>query len=175
MKELKAGESNPYCAKQQEPGVINIINKNKSLVESFGDLVDEAFLNFWSDLPPSWNQFIQQENDDVNSELLQGEDNAAQESDDDQHSDMPHSVSGNTAMSAQIHTILSDNDLSIKIKSLNMKQRYVFNFIYNWAKLYMISKSNYGKILPVPFFFVSLEGWRVREIEFDENYISLSK
>ena len=65
---------------------------------------------------------------------------------------MPHSVSGNTAMSAQIHTILSDNDLSIKIKSLNMKQRYVFNFIYNWAKLYMISKSNYGKILPVPFF-----------------------
>ena len=46
MKELKTGESNPYCAKLQEPGVINIINKNKSLVESFGDLVDEAFLNF---------------------------------------------------------------------------------------------------------------------------------
>ena len=46
MKELKAGESNPYCAKLQEPGVINIINKNKSLVESFGALVDEAFLNF---------------------------------------------------------------------------------------------------------------------------------
>ena len=113
-------------------------------------------------MPPSWNQFIQQENDDGNSELLRGKDNATQESNDDQHSDMPHSVSGNTAMSAQIHRILSDNDLSIKIKSLNMKQRYVFDFIYNWAKLYMISKSGCGKILPVPFFFLSrgVEGAR---------------
>ena len=109
-------------------------------------------------MPPSWNQFIQQENDDFNSELLQGKDNATQESNDDQHSDMSHSVSGNTAMSAQIHRILSDNDLSIKIKSLNMKQRYVFDFIYNWAKSCMISKSGYGKILPVPFCLFILEG-----------------
>ena len=174
--ELKAGESNSYCAKLQEPGVVNIIIKNKSLVESFGDLVNEAFLNFRSDLPPSWNQFIHQENNDANSELLQGEDNAAQESDDDQHFDMPHSVSGNTAMSAQIHTILSNNDLSIKIRSLNMKQRYVFDFIYNWAKLYMISKSGCGKILPVPFFFSLSGGGRCEKLSLMKTiYHSVNK
>ena len=46
--DLKAGESNSYCAKLQETGVINIINDNRILVEPFGDLVDETFLFFES-------------------------------------------------------------------------------------------------------------------------------
>ena len=74
--DLKAGESKSYYAKLQESGVINIINDNRILVEAFGDLVDEAFLFF-----ESWVPFILQKNDDVNSELLQGKDNGAQQSD----------------------------------------------------------------------------------------------
>lgn len=68
--QLKIGESDSYCAILQEPGVISIINENHSLVEPFGDLLDEAFLNFPLELQPSWDPFIQQDNDDVNSELL---------------------------------------------------------------------------------------------------------
>ena len=111
--QLQAGELNSYRPKLQEPGVINIINGKKSLVEPFGDLVDGVFLNFWSDLPPrSWNPFIQKENDDDNRELLQEEDSAAQQSDDNRISEMRHSFYGNITMSVQIHTVLSDDDVS---------------------------------------------------------------
>ena len=68
--QLKIGESNSYCATLKEPEVISIINENHSLVEPFGDLLDEAFLNFPPELRPSSDPFIQQDNDDVNSELL---------------------------------------------------------------------------------------------------------
>ena len=34
-------------------------------------MIDEAFLHFRSDLTPSWDRFLQQENGDVNNELLQ--------------------------------------------------------------------------------------------------------
>ena len=51
--QLKIGESNSYCATLKEPEVISIINENHSLVEPFGDLLDEAFLNFPPELRPS--------------------------------------------------------------------------------------------------------------------------
>ena len=62
--------------------------------------------------PRSWNPFIQKENDDDNRELLQEEDRAAQQSDDNQISEMPHSFFGIITMSVQIHTVLSDDDVS---------------------------------------------------------------
>ena len=34
------------------------MNENKNLVEPFSDLVDEAFLNYRSDLHSSWDPFI---------------------------------------------------------------------------------------------------------------------
>ena len=155
--ELKVGESNSYCAKLQQAGVTDVINQNKSRVEPFGELVDEAFLNFRSDLP-SWDPFMQQENDGVNSDLYQGEDNEAEQSDINQNSATSHSFSGNATLSAQIHTVLTDNELSEKVRSLNVKQRQVFHFIYNWAKS-CISKCANGKQVPVPFhIFLSVGG-----------------
>ena len=63
--------------------------------------------------PRSWNPFIQKENDDDdNRELLQEEDSAAQQSDDNRISEMRHSFYGNITMSVQIHTVLSDDDVS---------------------------------------------------------------
>lgn len=56
---LKAGEQNSFCANLKKTGVINIINENKTLVPQFGKSLDEGFLNFQSDLLPSWNSLIQ--------------------------------------------------------------------------------------------------------------------
>lgn len=67
---LKAGEQNSFCANLKKTGVINIIIENKTLAAQFGKSLDEGFLNFQSDLLPSWDSFIQQENDDIDSELL---------------------------------------------------------------------------------------------------------
>ena len=43
---------------------------------------------------------------------------------------MPHSLSGNTTMPAQIHAMISDDDLSKKNRSLNVKNRDKFLFLY---------------------------------------------
>ena len=38
-------------------------------------------------------------------------------------------------VSSELHTtILSDSEIDSKIRSLNLKQRQIFDFIYNWAK-----------------------------------------
>ena len=38
-------------------------------------------------------------------------------------------------VSSKLHiTILSDSDINNKIRSLNFKQRQIFDFIYNWAE-----------------------------------------
>ena len=43
----------------------------------------------------------------------------------------------------QLNNCLTDDDLSEK--SLNLIQRQVFDFVYTWAKSYIIFKSVYGK------------------------------
>ena len=93
---------------------------------------------------------MQQGNDEVNCDLYQGEDNEAEQSDINQNSATSHCFSGNAILSAQIHTTLTDDELSEKVRSLNVKQRQVFDFIYNWAKS-CISKCANGKQVPVPF------------------------
>ena len=53
-----------YRAKLLEPGVINIINRNKATMEPFSELVDQALLSVHSDIH-SHDAFSQQENDEI--------------------------------------------------------------------------------------------------------------
>ena len=48
-KELLSGNPYIYASKLSEPGVINLVNQNYSLVESFATIVDNAFLRLSSD------------------------------------------------------------------------------------------------------------------------------
>ena len=63
--ELKVGQPSSYSSKLSETGVIEVINNNKSLIEPYSDLVNDAFLNYRSDISISWDPFSQQENDDI--------------------------------------------------------------------------------------------------------------
>ena len=54
--------------------------------------------------------------------------------------------------------MLSDDDLSKNIRSVNVKQKQVFDFIYGSAKSYIISKLGNGKQLPLPFYLFLLGG-----------------
>ena len=51
--ELKVGQPSSYSLKLSEPGVLEIENNNKSLVEPYSDLVNAAFLNYRADITPS--------------------------------------------------------------------------------------------------------------------------
>ena len=67
--ELKVEQSLSYSSNVSEPEVIQVINNNKSLAESYSDLVSDAFVNYGSDISPNWDPFSQRENDDVENEL----------------------------------------------------------------------------------------------------------
>ena len=43
---LKLGQPPSYSSKLNEPGVLNMVNYNKSLVEPYSDLIDATFLNY---------------------------------------------------------------------------------------------------------------------------------
>ena len=54
--------------------------------------------------------------------------------------------------SSHLHTpIPSDHDINSKIRSLNLKQRQIFDFIHNWAKLHVKVKSGTTKNQSTPF------------------------
>ena len=57
-----------YFGKLQEPGVMDIINRNKAIMEPFGEIVDQALSNLRSDVANS-DSFSQQENDEGQAEL----------------------------------------------------------------------------------------------------------
>ena len=55
-----------YFEKLQEPGVLDVINRNKAMMEPFSDVVDEALLNLQSNL----DDFPQQESDKNQEEIV---------------------------------------------------------------------------------------------------------
>ena len=85
-------------------------------------------------MPQNWDPFSQQENEDVENELCKIELNDQIEiscPDEENQNDENYSET----VSSELHTtILSDSEIDSKISSLNLKQRQIFDFIYNWAK-----------------------------------------
>ena len=55
--ELMVGQPSSYSSKLSETAVIEVINNNKSLVEPYSYLVNDAFQNYRSDICPSWDPF----------------------------------------------------------------------------------------------------------------------
>ena len=121
--ESKVAQPSSYSSKLREPGVIEVINNNKSLVEPLNDLVNDAFLNYRSDISPSWDPFSQQGNDDVANELSEiNEQTEISGQDIDNRNNQAYSE----AVSSQLQaTILSDSEINSKIRSLNLKQRQI--------------------------------------------------
>ena len=147
--ELKLGQPPSYSSKLNKPGVLDTVNYSKSLVEPYGDLIDAAFLNYRSDIMPSWNPFSHQENENVENELHETELNEQTEID---CSDETQSSLIYPEGSSHFHIpILSDDEINSKIRSLNLKQRQMFDFIHNWAKLHVKVKSGTTKKQSMPF------------------------
>ena len=67
-------------------------------------------------------------------------------------SDETHSSLNHQEASSHFHTpILSDNEINSKIRSLNLKQRQIFDFIHNWVKFHVKVKSGTTKKQSTPF------------------------
>ena len=136
-KELLSGNPPTYASKLSEPGVIDLVNQNYSLVEPFATIVDNAFLRLSSDIDNIMDPYDQQENDEVNDYLTEDIDKSEREAFETMEA---HSTDdGSYDLMSNKLLAISDNIIKEKIRSLNMNQREVFNFIHKWSKDYFKS------------------------------------
>ena len=120
--ELNNTPSGTYTEKLSHPGVLETINRNKRLCEPFGDAVEEAFVQFANN-PRGLDPEGEQENDDIEEELR----NNNNSNDDDEIN------SGSSA--STIEPAISDEALSEMIRSLNSKQREIFEVMKNGLEI----------------------------------------
>ena len=110
-------------------------NQHYSLVKPFATIVDNAFLRLSSGIDNIMDPYGQQENDEVNDYLTEDIDDSESEAFETMEA---HSadVGNNNLMSNKLPAI-PDNIINENIRSLNMKQREVFNFIHKCSRDYI--------------------------------------
>ena len=139
--ELNATPSGTYTEKLSQPGVIDIINLNKQKCEPYGQMVDDAFAYFSENNGRNLDPQGEQENNDVAEEIedLQSEEDV----------DNGEYLGGETT-NIPLNSLLSDDELHERIRSLNIKQREIFDFVNAWTRKKLKSLS--GKnTAPDPF------------------------
>ena len=137
--ELKS-ETGTYSGKLLDPDVINCINTNKNICEPFGEIVDEAFVHFSRDARGLDIQG-EQENEEVREEVQNNEND---EIDEDEE------VYNGEAPSQPVQPIISDEEPNSRIRSLNKKQREIFDFLLKWTRE-TIQSRNFDIQKPDPF------------------------
>ena len=75
-KELLSGNPLTYVSKLSEPGAIEVVNQNYSLVETFAAIIDDAFLRISCDIDSNMDAYDQQENDEVTENIVGFSDNS---------------------------------------------------------------------------------------------------
>ena len=127
-----------YVMKLQEPGVMDIINRNRSVMEPFSETVEEALANLTAHLTNP-DAFSHKESDEVQAELAStANDSLDQENETDGNLLFEES---SLLPSYTAPILMSDNELNSKIQLLNQKQRKLFSKVQSWAKKYVQNKS----------------------------------
>ena len=113
--DLKVGIPPSYTNKIAEPGVIDIINTNRALIEPFTDAVDEALLQY-SQTEMNISEATEQiENEEKQNICLN------ETFDQSTQNDITTDVS-----TPQPYSLVSDDEINANIQSLNVQQRQVF-------------------------------------------------
>ena len=121
---MKIGEPPSYTNKLAQPGVLEIINENKTCIEPFAFIIDDALIRYNVQNLNNLDHFAQAENDETFSLLTQPESSGR---DENNVSDFSSPVPVDTIY-------LHDNEISELIRSLNRMQRQVFSYIYHCAR-----------------------------------------
>ncbi|XP_066935952.1 uncharacterized protein [Clytia hemisphaerica] len=143
--ELK-GQSGTYTEKLLLPEVLEEINRNKELFEPFGDMVDEAMLNFQEN-PRGYDIYGEQENDEVREEEM----NDANEEETNYEEENENEYRGGASVQT-IEPLISDDELSTRIRSLNEKQKSFFDFVLRWSRKSMQQLRTNALEKPAPFY-----------------------
>ena len=128
--ELCNTPSGTYMEKLNEPQVLAIVNENKQKFEPFADVVDLALSNFHADLSHNQDSYAQQENDEVDN-LLHATSTLLDEESPEDDVVLFHDESGSIPKNDL--TFLSDDEINQNIRSLNTKQRMIYEIVNKWA------------------------------------------
>ena len=123
--ELLGGTSHTYQEKYFEDGVTKIIRNNQRKFEPYAELADEAYENFNAELIDNQNAYGQIENDETIT---------ASYSEDSTERDGYQNSSENLSSSSLMPEIPPDNEIAGSTRSLNEKQRMVFNVVHKWSR-----------------------------------------
>ena len=129
--ELCQSDSETYMEKLLNLEVRNIVNENKIKIEPYGDLVDTALSNLRAHLINNQDSYAQQENDDVEGLIETTNELISEDADNE-----PVVLDEQGNSSSHLSTIppLSDDEINMMIRSLNSKQREIFDVVMNWAR-----------------------------------------
>ncbi|XP_066928370.1 uncharacterized protein [Clytia hemisphaerica] len=145
--ELLSQEHNSYTQKLFEPGVVEMIERNRALIQPYSGLVDDALVRFRTDITLNMNDFEQQENDETNAELESNTANNNDESDDEANED---TVPLRAAIPME-SILLPDNEINTRIRSLNPQQREIFDVIHKWGRNFVKNLSSKDPKIVEPF------------------------
>ena len=109
------------------------VNQNYSLVEPFATIVDNAFLSIRCDNSSNMDPYGQQENDEVTENIVDFSDNF--DTDTLEITETQSAELGNTnVFTNQLRVVPENNVINKNIRSLNMQQREIFNFVHKWSR-----------------------------------------
>ena len=153
--ELNSRNNLTYTEKLFDNKVLDIVNFNKAQIEPYGELINSAFSQFRSDFNHNisiTDSFAQQENDEVIDQ--EGENNPSFEEQDENNVESSTESSAVDFSIANSENILADEDISVKIRSLNKEQKKVFDFVHKWARDHVKYRSSKRKkeVQPVHLF-----------------------
>ena len=128
--DLKLGT---YANKLSDTSVLEIVNSNRQKVEPYATVVDDAFRKVQEENQSNIDPFGQQENEETYAELDEG----MLDSEDEGNVEESETMSQGVDFGNQGLQIVSDNVVNETIRSLNEKQRQVFDIVHKWARDYI--------------------------------------
>ena len=145
-------KTSSYVEKLHQPGVLDIVNANKRIIEPYDEIVDTALENFVDNFPSNLDAFGQQENEEVDDIMFNQNSNLQNYEDQEQRQSTE-----NLAPLSRRTNIISDIELFEKIRSLNTRQRNIFEVVFSWTKTFVKSR-NAKKVKPLQPLYLFLTG-----------------
>ena len=116
-----------YFAKLQEPGIMDIFSRSKTIMKPFSEIVDQTSLNIRSDVT-NRDSFTQQENDEVQTELAVALNDILEYESFTDDAVLLDDTSPNTS-SYTAPVLIPEREINSEIRSLNQKQCELFDMV----------------------------------------------
>ena len=134
-----------YVLKLNMDEVKDIVNRNKQFFEPDGDLVNLVLQNYRDDMVHNQDSFAQQENEEV-MDLM----NIDQGSSEDDNNDNDTEEQSFAPFVQARHEFQSDDEINAHIRTLNSKQKEIFDVVLNWGKRHVQNLKSKNPILLDP-------------------------